>query len=435
MTRMVTKTPMRLFCCLSGLLSAGCSEPSPVSIEGVTVGNLGFAVIASDYTVSSISLLDSEGLMAAPDFVNSGSASTGLVTALSGDVFLPTRSGEPETLILIDRFRTDVLTRINIERGEVLGQVKTKSPNSPDDERAFSSNPYDYIFMDEHNAWITRFGVNTAADASAPNRGTDLFHIDPTSFERTGRRIDLAVLNASVQRLNPDTGESTPAIAHARPARMVRLGNGYVVVGLGRLTIAFDAVAPGMVALVNLDSGEVQGVELADLQDCSQVVPVPGAPDRVAVACVGFFRGNRRAGAGLAIFRRQGAELQLEHVWRAAADDGAALSVYGLVALGGARVVAVAAGDTDESTQDGLYELDLETGAQKLIFRADGQFVLGDGAFNAEASVLLIPDASVDESLIPIRGVQRFSVSDDAIEALGVVEVDDFLPARQVMPL
>src|SRR5947207_2599761 len=104
-----------LLCTL--VLCADCTPASNRGIEGVpgfgtsdagapAPGEdpepLAYGVVASDRIVTSIALLEADGTLLRRDLVDSGSAPPGLVTALSGDVVLPTRSGDPETLTLID---------------------------------------------------------------------------------------------------------------------------------------------------------------------------------------------------------------------------------------------------------------------------------------------------------------------------------------------
>src|SRR5690606_42018249 len=61
----------------------------------------------------------SSALRALPSFPTRRSSD--LVAALGGDVSLPTMS-EPGHVMVIDRFRVDVLTRVAIPGGELVGQ-------------------------------------------------------------------------------------------------------------------------------------------------------------------------------------------------------------------------------------------------------------------------------------------------------------------------
>src|ERR1700753_357244 len=100
---------------------AACDAAPKAKGLASTAQAASFAVVESDYTATAISLLDADGELLRDDFIDSASAMSGLVSALSGDVVLPTRSGQPGVLTLIDRLKTDVVTRIQLPEGKVLG--------------------------------------------------------------------------------------------------------------------------------------------------------------------------------------------------------------------------------------------------------------------------------------------------------------------------
>ena len=399
---------------------------------------LAFGVTANDRSVTSVALLDPEGELLQADFISSGAAPAGLTTALSGDVVLPTRSGDPKTLTLLDRFRTDVITRLDPMRGVVLGQVRTHEGS----DTSYSSNPQDFVYLGPGDAWVTRYNPDLVG--AGGEQGTDLVHLDPTEMMLSGRRIDLSALNGKGERENPDTGEVEEVTVFARPGKIVRLGE-HLVAGLSRLSASFDAIGDGMVALVDLEQEQAEGFVLPGLQNCTQVVPVPDDPERVAVACTGFYRGEPRATAGIALLRLEQGALMVERLWQAKTDPDSALTIYGLVALSATRLVAVEPGARAQTNDDGeelspatvdvLYEIDLQSGEQREVFRAGGRFVIGDGTFSPRGGLLLIPDGSVDDEGTPTAGVRRFHVQGDEFQELDLVEVHDALPVRQVAPL
>ena len=210
--------PVLLCCCCA--LACACAQPHPSGAgvpgvegfgepdpdfapgKGQDAEPLAYAAVASDRTVTTIALLAPNGKRLRADFVDSGSASAGLVTALSGDVMVPTRSGDPETLTLIDRYRTDVVTRIDVASGDVLAQIQTQTPNAQGQKTAFSSNPQDYTHVSAHSAWVTRYNANPAASNDV-DRGNDMLELDPTRGTRTGRRIDFSALDVMADRMNP----------------------------------------------------------------------------------------------------------------------------------------------------------------------------------------------------------------------------------------
>jgi hypothetical protein len=426
---------------VAGVEDFGEPDPKYAPGKGQDAEPLAYAAVASDRTVTTIALLAPSGKRLRADFVDSGSASAGLVTALSGDVTVPTRSGDPETLTLIDRYRTDVVTRIDVASGDVLSQIQTQTPNAQGQKTAFSSNPQDYTRVSAHSAWVTRYNANPAAEKDV-DRGNDMLELDEARGTRTGRRIDFSALDVMAERENPDTGKTQSVVALARPSKLVRLGN-FVVVGLSRLSAGFDAIGEGMVAFVDLEKRSVRGVAIEGLQNCSQVVPVPDDATRVAVACAGFLHADPRPGSGLAILRVQNDALAVEHVFRIADDADAAMTAFGIVALGGSVVVAVAPGQEpgDDAKSgaprlDRLYRVDVASGEQQLVYEAEGRFVLGDGSYNPRRRILLVPDATVDDDQRPTAGVHRFAVGKDGrLDELDVIAIDATLPVWQVMPL
>jgi len=216
----------------------------------------------------------------------------------------------------------------------------------------------------------------------------------------------------------------------------VRIGR-KLVVGLSRISRSYDAVGEGAIALVDLDSGHVRALELPGLRNCAQVVAIPGDAERVVVACTGpLAAGSEREHAGLALCALDGDSLAIERLWRAADGPELAVPVFGVVALGGSVVTAVAAGDEARDEPDRLYRVDLATGAQRELLAARSAWVLGDGAYNAHARLLFIPDASTDRDDRPTAGVHRLEL-DDELEpgAPHVIAIDPALPAWQVAPL
>lgn len=436
--------------CSALLLALGCEAQVPHAIApvpgfgahahepaaGLDPEPLAYAVMSSDRTVTSIALLEPGGDVLRRDFVDSGSAPAGLVTALSGDVVVPTRSGDPSTLTLLDRFRSDVVTRIDVAQGKVLGQLRTeeREPGAS----AYSSNPQDLVIFGEHEAWLSRYNPNSHVAASDRDAGNDLIRIriDRDGLTRAAERIDLSPLDTTAERVNPDSDEREQVRVFARPSRMVRLGD-KLVVGLSRISKSFDAVGEGAVALVDPAAGTAVPLALPELRNCSQVVPVPDDAVHVAVACTGpLAKGSGRAYAGLALLALDGDTLSIEQIWHADDAPDAAVAVFGLVSLGGTVVVAVAAGDADGGRPDALYRVDLADGSQRMLFESEQPWVLGDGAYNPRAQRLFVPDASTDRDGRPTRGIHRFDVDDEREpDELDVIPVDDGLPAWQVAPL
>jgi hypothetical protein len=384
-------------------------------------------VINSDWTSTAISLLDAEGKVVADNYFNSGSTRAGLVTTLSGDVELPKQSGEPGVLVILDRFRTDVVTRIRVADGTILGQVKTHTPPEQNTTSSYSSNPHDYVYIDAQTAWVTREEPNLDRGAASVDLGNDLFRIDPTTMQRTSDRIDLGALD---QTLN---GEKL----YARPSRMARVGR-TLIVGVGRSSFDFSAVGDGAVALVDLDTRTVTGFALPELKNCTDVATVPNDADSVLVSCAGDWNRNYKDSAGLVLLGIANGRAQIEHAWHAKDDPEPVPFASSTVSLGG-TLVGVASNDFSGAGPDAYAVLDLATGSKTIIKAiSPGAGVFGTPAYSAALELLLLPDASTDRDEKPTGGVRRFKRNADGSFSeleLVVVAASTDMPVRHVFPL
>ncbi len=433
-----------LVCALLACEQAPVDPIEPVEGFGETDADAGeravlaYAVMSTDRTVTSIGLLEPDGTLLRPELVHSGSARAALATALSGDVALPTQSGDPRVLTLLDRYRTDVITRIDVASGRVLGQLHTYQPDPR--AAAWSSNPHDFVIVEASLAWVSRFNPNASVSDDDPNAGNDLIAIDPTALTRRDERISLHALDTTVERQNPDTDERERVQVYARPSRMVRIER-WLVIGLARENLAFDATGPGAVAVVDLDAQRVSAHELPGLEDCTELVPMADDEHSVLVGCTGLLRwGTRREHSGLARLSLHDGALQTDWLWRASEHPEAALAVHWPISLGEGRAVAVAAGQSEleagREERDQLYLIDLTDGAQTPLLQADGSWVLGQGRYDARTRTLLVPDASVDRDERPTAGVHRFEVrAGELPRHRDVVQLHATLPPWQIAPL
>ena len=424
---------------------AACDEPPAPKDRPTFEGDAGsdageregpqFAVVNSDYKSTSVSLLDVQGQLLADDYINSGSVDPGLVTFLSGDVELPTRSEDPGVLVLIDRLKTDVITRVRLSDGEILGQVKTHTPAAQDSDTAFSSNPHDYLRIDDETAWVTRNQPNLDPSAPEIDRGSDLLRIDPSKMERTDERIDLSQFNTKVKRVSFDTKQEEEVDIYAKPSRMTRLGN-TLLVGLMRNAFDFSANAPGMIALVDLKTRAVSGLALGELIGCTKVAPIPGDDTRALITCGGDYL-DVRGTAGFAIVHVENGTASIEASW--SAKDHADLPALSgcSVSLGGTLIAAAYSGYApgDDSV---FGTLDLESGEfTELLSIPGGTGTFGTPVYDAEQALLMVPDASLDDDMRPTGGVHQFTRSDERFEEselLGVAE-GTHLPVRHLYPL
>jgi hypothetical protein len=358
-----------------------------------------FAVLSTDFSSSSIAMLDEDFAIIDESWLSSGTTYPGLVASLSGDVVLPNRQAGDGTFAVIDRFFTDVVTRFFLPSGNLNGQVRTHGEVG---DSGFSSNPQDLIFVDADSAWVPRYELNLNPAASPENRGNDLFEINPSDMSATGARIDLSSLDTSAIVI---VGEGSQEVdVFARPSRGVLVGS-TIVVGLDRVSAGFDAAGPGMVAVVGLEDDSVVGFELSGFKSCGNVVPVPEFPSKVLVACLGFAQpyGDEpqvRASAGLALLEVGAAGVEVERIWRVADHPSAAIAVNSVIAIDERRALGVATGNFVD-TIDRLYLIDLVTGDQELVLESSGSFVIGLSAYDPDSQMLYVPDA-LDDAVIEL---------------------------------
>jgi hypothetical protein len=297
----------------------------------------------------------------------------------------------------------------------VLGQI--------DVGPSFDANPQDVLAIDAQRALVSRHEPNLHPSAAELERGSDLLLID----WRAGRvlsRVDLSELDVV------GDGEHM----YARPARMALVRRGEaeaIVVGLARLSEDFRRAAPGAVAIVDPVTLRATEIALDGLVNCAEVDAVPDVPAMAMVTCQGptFFSDPeaRRAGAGVVALEigDNGAVL-VRSSWRAADHPDSPVFNTWSVPISRDRVVTIAMGDDGAGLGDqaGLIEL-RGTEPPLVVMEAADAFVLGDGAYDAGAGILLLPDAHDG-------AIRRFVV--DGLVELAPIETSPCrgLPPREV---
>jgi len=326
------------------------------------------AVIASDYLSTAVSLLTSDGTLCAPDIVTSGSRPPGLLTALSGDVVLPSEPDPAGLLYLIDRFPNAVVTTLDPLTSEVLTQLAV-SPG-------FAGNPYDIAFLAPSPTFLlTRFG----SDPDDPDgQGSDLLRV---AAETT--RIDLSAY--------ADPGFEPMPDQLARAA-------GHLWVGLTHLTADFSRAAPGRALALDPNTlAMTHSLDLDPLQNCGTIVassPTAG----LWVVCSGLFRasptGPQGDHSGLAWLSpsltpatpsvpNPSTPIPLTPTWlRLAADlhppgTNARPLGFTLAALDDDRALIVALGDLATKLPDRLLLVTRSTDTVTTLAESDGPYELG----------------------------------------------------------
>jgi hypothetical protein len=380
----------------STLCPAGDAILDPVS------GAPAFVVVSGDFSSSAVSLLALDGTVLADTWLDSGTTAPGLVSTLSGDVDVATRSIRGGVNV-IDRFTTNVISSWCFD-GSLVGQLR---------DGTFESNLQDVVVLNDGEGWVSRREENPSPDPEAMglDRGGDLLGFDPSTMSWDGRRIDLSSLGGIVSGL--DGGAEVDVQVWASPTRIVPVGD-LLVVALDRIADVLGVprgAGEGAVAVVDLADLTVSSLEFPGLRNCGSAQAIPGTGDEVVVLCQGYSdvafadEPGVRASAGIVRLRAVDGRLEVVTRWDVSEGDRPIVT-GGLVALGGDRVVAV------ESFPRRLLEIDLATGMSRTVFEAaaDAPFPgVGQGALVGDT--LLVPDTSED-----VRGLRRFTVDETLVE-------------------
>lgn len=385
-------------------LLAGCDDGPGTCVADLSElsENPTFAVVSTDesYTSTSIGLLDAAGDPIDECWFSSGTSAPSLVAPLSGDVYLPTEQGAPNTLTLLDRLGTNVVTRLSMPDGAILGQDRTQGTAM---DTFFSSNPTDYIWVDANSAWVVRSDANADPGESSENLGNDLIEMNPSTGEFTGNRVDLSVHDV-------DLGMSITALAHPDRAAF---SAGELVVGLARAHYDFmvgNSYGAGAVARVDLGAGTSEEVDVpGEVLNCAKVAPIPGELDLLSITCVGDYFTPNTMGIFTARVPAMGAGLEFVDSFLVGGDPGNAMTSSNVVPLDATHVVALAFGDAWASPPipDSLYIVDLTSGSQTLFLSAIG---IGQPAYEPSAGLLIVPTSERD--LVRMTVNADFSVTD-----------------------
>ncbi len=340
--------------------AAACGAPSPApTTPGAdlpeTPCGRGLVVVNSDYLSTTVSLADPEGRVVSERLLTSGSDLPGMSAALSGDVWLPsarTLSGE---IVLIDRYATSVLTFVEPRTATVRAQLPVGT--------GFKANPYDYLELDPHKAYVTRYESNPLPSAQPFDRGGDILVVDPIVPQIVGS-ISLGA----------------PTDVPPRPGRMARLG-GEVWVALDRLATDFQSAADGR--LVGVDPATdtvVWTVDFPGLASCGAVHAAPSGK-RAVVSCTGLFVDGDKQGdrAGLVVLEASpGGGAPVAVAIHTIPTELGGTPSWALAFRTETEVWTTTFGNLDANRPDRLVSIDLVTGEARLVHTGAAAFTLGD---------------------------------------------------------
>ena len=342
----------------------------------------GLAVLNSDFSTTSLSILDATGALVRADCVDSATGSTGSATkTISGDAALPSQPQLGGNVVVIDRGNV-ALTFVDASTCTIVHQILVPGVRT---------DPHDVVMLGSHKAYVTRYDLNLAAtDPSLA--GNDVAVIDPTTGALTGR-IDLDAYASPV----------AGATILARPDRAL-LVDGRVIVSLDEIDQGFATYGEGKLVVVDPATDAVTAaVALTGLANCEGMTYVD-SQKTLLVVCGGPF-GGPTSESGIAVVDLGVSPPVLTRVIPSAAFDGRPLDIGWVLALpptaGGTRAFAVT-NDPNDLQPDALFAFDYVAGTAAR-FATSGPFTLGEPA--GLPGLLLMPNSTLSMPQIALYDV------------------------------
>ena len=360
-------------------VGVGC-DSSTGSNTNATIPSTGLAVLNSDYSSTSLSLIDpATRLVVHDDCVDSNTVPPTLSLVLSGDVALPSRPQSGGDVVLIDDVN-GALTWVDPQTCKIRHQL------SVGDFKAF---PHDVISASSTKAYVTRFGTNPTPTADPMSRGEDLLIINPSSSPQPTivGRIDLAPFAATV----------TGATIQARPDKGMLVGD-KLYVTLASQSADYTATGTGRVVVVDTASDQVSGMlDLTGLAGCARMEYV-AATQMLYVSCGGdSSAADQSQTSGIAIVDVSGATPSLMSVVPATWTGTQPLNFSWVAPVSNDQIWTATFGAIDftsnaQTAPDTLWSINLVTDTPTMSIQG-GAFNLGRTAFATTPPSLFVPDA------------------------------------------
>jgi hypothetical protein len=357
-------------------------EGSPIGTSGGPPVPVGLAVVSSDFTSTSVSLLDlAGGTLVKDNCIHSGTKAPALSVALSGDIALPSQPQAKNELVVIDS-KNSALTWLMPQSCEVLRQMGVGG--------GFAAFPHDVVSLAADKAYVTRNSTNPAK----PDEGSDILIIDPAATTVLGR-IDL--------RPHATTVESSGASVLPFPSRALLVG-GKVYVVLNNLSADFKAAGPGRVVIIDPASDQVTGsIDLPTLKNCG-ALDHPAA-NALVVGCGGSYAEGpaQIESSGVAWVDLSTSPPQVVTTVSAMAF-GRPVSGFRVAAVSDALAFTLTEGDFMGPAKDALWLFDFKGSTPRKLLEAGGSFVLGLFLDSREPRLFLL-EATAQDPKVQIFGV------------------------------
>jgi hypothetical protein len=372
------------------LATLGCrNSEAPTMTVTTTAPPSGLAVINSDYTTSSLSLIDPTTHAVVHDAcVDAKTASSTLSLALSGDVRLPSHQQVGGGVLLIDDVN-NALTWVDPQTCKISHQISVAN---------FKAFAHDVISVSTTKAYVTRFGTNAAPSADPMSLGDDVLIIDPSSSPQPTivGRIDMAPYAAPV----------AGATIEARPDMGILIGD-KVYITLASQSADYAATGVGRVVEIDTTTDQVSGMfDIPSLAGCSRMEYVAAAK-LLYVACGGSSSAaDQSQTSGIARIDLSGAAPVMKDTLPATWLGTQPLNFSWVAPVSETQVWTATFGAFDFTTNaqtapDALWSLNpvSETSMKSI---EGGAFNLGRTAFQATPPTLFVPDADAAHPLVHV---------------------------------
>jgi hypothetical protein len=395
-------TSLRALAAALAISAAACdASDTPKSAGVATPGEAGIAVTCSDYASTAIAVLDGQAQrVTAPLLIHSGSASPGVLVALSGDVGLPTAPTLGGPVVLIDRFPNGVVTWVDPVSATVIRQLDLGAGFSPN-IRDFAAA--DLAFAGGPRWLVTRANPNRQPSPKPLDRGDDILLIESDG-------TPLASLSATDLDGFP-----------GRPDRLLARPDGEVWVSLNRASLDYTEWRDGMLGRLRVNpDGTLKWLERIEFPGTRCCGGLSTDGPRAALACPGSFDTAAHtvdlAGSAVLLLDATGHETA-----RLLGSDPRVGGAVGqdVAILADGRVALVALGDLSGAV-DRILAWSPDTDVVVELFRARSSFIIGSLATTV-AGALVFPLADpVSPGVCTIPPGATSPVCVDACAATGL---------------
>jgi hypothetical protein len=373
------------------LATFGCrnSETPTIPETRPPAPTSGLAVLNSDYSTTSLSLVDPATHAVVHDAcVDSNTVPPTLSLALSGDVMLPSHPQVGGDVVLIDD-GNNALTWVDPQTCNIRHQISIA------DFKAFA---HDVISVSPSKAYVTRYATNPAPTADPMSLGDDVLIINPSSLPQPTivGRIDMAPYAATV----------AGATIQARPDKGILIGD-KLYVTLGSQNSDYSATGIGRVVEIDTTTDLVSGmIDIPSLAGCARMEYM-AATQTLYVVCGGASSAaNMEPTSGIARIDLSGAAPSVKDTLLACWIGTQPLNFSWVAPLSETQTWTATFGAFDLTTNaqtapDTIWSLNAVTESGTMSIQG-GAFNLGRTAFQATPPTLFVPDADAAHPLVHV---------------------------------